>query len=314
MYKMCILLFLFSRESFINMLALILSILFSVILLVNFRLHPRFKVNTFQAIIFNYPVCILSGLLFLPSNQHFSLDFSQNATYYALLLGIGFVLTFLLSGVSTQRMGMTATSLANNISLVIPVLFSLIVFKMSQSFDWLNYLGLGLAILAVVLSTFKKEEGVRDVNRLDWLLPLGVFVMYGITNTTFNYLNAQYVTASGQTIPFTLTILSGSVVFGLLIFAYRLAKGLEVFSIKSVWAAFPLGIPNFLSFYYLLKALDAFNNNGAYVLPLYNISVILISSVVGMVFFKEKLSLINKIGLGIAVLAIILISHQGLIS
>lgn len=297
------------------MIYLALSVLFSVLLLINFRLHPRFGVNTFQAIILNYPVCFLTGLIFLPSSQHFSVNFTQSSTLFAMLLGVGFVVTFLLSGVSTQRMGITATSLANNISLVIPVIFSLVVLKSSQNFDGLNYLGLVLAIVAVVLSTLKKEESAenRTVKTSDWLLPIAVFTMYGITNTTFNFLNAKYVTASGNTIPFTLTILIGSIVFGGIVLILRMIQGKEKLELKSLWAAFPLGIPNFLSFYFLLKALDAFQNNGAFVLPIYNISVILISALIALIFFQEKLSNLNKIGLALAVIAIGLISYQGLL-
>lgn len=297
------------------MIYLALSVFFSVLLLINFRVHPRFGVNTFQAIILNYPVCFLTGLIFLPSSQHFSVDFTQPSTLFAMLLGVGFVVTFLLSGVSTQRMGITATSLANNISLVIPVIFSLVVLKSSQNFDGLNYLGLVLAIVAVVLSTLKKEENTenRSVKTSDWLLPIAVFTMYGITNTTFNFLNAKYVTASGNTIPFTLTILIGSIVFGGIVLILRMIQGKEKLGFKSLLAAFPLGIPNFLSFYFLLKALDAFQNNGAFVLPIYNISVILISALIALIFFQEKLSNLNKIGLALAVIAIGLISYQGLV-
>jgi drug/metabolite transporter (DMT)-like permease len=297
------------------MIYLALSVFFSVLLLINFRVHPRFGVNTFQAIILNYPVCFLTGLIFLPSSQHFSVDFTQPSTFFAMLLGVGFVVTFLLSGISTQRMGITATSLANNISLVIPVIFSLVVLKTSQNFDGLNYLGLVLAIVAVVLSTLKKEENTesRSVKTSDWLLPIAVFTMYGITNTTFNFLNAKYVTASGNTIPFTLTILIGSIVFGGIVLILRIIQGKEKLELKSFWAAFPLGIPNFLSFYFLLKALDAFQNNGAFVLPIYNISVILISALIALIFFQEKLSNLNKIGLALAVIAIGLISYQGLV-
>ncbi|MET3126710.1 drug/metabolite transporter (DMT)-like permease [Arcicella rosea] len=296
------------------MIDLLLSIIFSVLLLINFRLHPRFGVNTFQTIILNYPVCIITGLLFLPENQHFSLDLSETSTLLAMLLGVGFVITFMLSGISTQRIGMAMTSLANNMSLVVPVIFSLVVLKMSSSFDTLNYLGLILAIVAVVLSTFKKSESDSSNKKenIDWLLPIAVFVMYGITNTTFNYLNAKYVTASGTTIPFTLTILVGSVLIGGIVLGIRIMQGKEKLVLKSLVAAVPLGIPNFLSFYYLLKALDAYQNNGAFVLPIYNIGVIVGSALVAFIFFQEKFTLLNKIGLILAVMAIGLISYQGL--
>jgi drug/metabolite transporter (DMT)-like permease len=298
------------------MIYLILSIIFSVLLLVNFRLHGKYNISTFQAIILNYPVCIITGLLLLPDNQHFTLDLSQNYTWAALALGIGFVITFLLSGYATQRIGMTITSLANNISLVIPVLCSIFIFKVSNNFDWLNYLGLFLAIVAVGLSTYKTDETGENkgINLNDFWLPVAVFIMYGITNTTFNYLNLRFVTDSGQTIPFTLLILTGSVASGSILLIFRLLTKQETFAFRNLIAAFPLGIPNFLSFFFLLKALDAYKNNGAFVLPIYNIGVILASAIVAFIVFKEKLQKLNRWGLVLAVIAIGLISYQGILA
>ena len=155
------------------MIYLLLSILASVLLLVNFRLHPHFGIQTRQAIVFNYPFCVATGLMLMPEGQTFTLDFSLTWTWIALGLGIAFIVTFVLSGLATQRMGLTLTSLANNISLVIPVLFSLWVFQNTgRAFDTWNYMGLGFALVAVVLSTFKPEEKVNkeDVASKEWWL------------------------------------------------------------------------------------------------------------------------------------------------
>lgn len=290
------------------MVYLILSILFSVLLLVNFRLHPKYNIDTTQAIVFNYWVCVLLGWFLLPAGTAFTIDWSADITYYSLLLGLGFIVVFMLSGASTLQSGITVTSLANNMSLVIPVLFNLWVFNTTQSFGALNYIGLGLAFVAVYLSTWKKKE-TEDIevknNRLT--LPLLVFLMYGLTNTAFNYLNLKYVTASGTTIAFMLTACLGAVVSGLFLLIYQ-RKSIVL---RNVIAAIPLGIPNFLSFYFLLKALDVFKNNGAYVLPVYNIGVIVVSACVALFFFKEKLAKWNWIGLTLALVAIVLISWMG---
>ncbi len=285
------------------MIYLVLSILFSVLLLVNFRLHPKYQIDTTQAIVFNYWVCFVLGWFLMPSGASFSVNWSADITYYALLLGLGFIVVFMLSGASTLKSGITATSLANNMSLVIPVLFNLFVFKTSQNFGWVNYLGLGLALLAVYLSTWKEGEAAEKKTN-NWVLPVLVFLMYGITNTAFNYLNFRYVSASGTTIAFMLTACLGAIVSGAFLLIYQR----KAIAVKNLVAAIPLGIPNFLSFYFLLKALDAFKNNGAYVLPVYNIGVILASTGVAVFFFKEKIAKTNWIGVVLATLAIILIS------
>ncbi|CAH0996985.1 hypothetical protein EMA8858_03122 [Emticicia aquatica] len=290
---------------------LILSIVFSVLLLTNFRLYPKFNISTFQAIAFNYPICFLTGLALMPKGQSFELNFSENWTFYALFLGVGFIITFLLSGISTQRMGMTATSLANNISLVIPVLCSLLIFKtQGRAFDGLNYLGLTLALGAVGLSTFKKSNEKVAAKGLDFLLPVAVFLMYGITNTSINYLNINYIKSADRTIPVTLVMVFGAILAGMTVLIIQVIRGKEKIKIKHILASITLGVPNFLSFYFLILALTAYGNSGAFVYPLYNIGVILVSALVALVFFKEKLTPLNKIGLVLAVLAIGLISWQ----
>ncbi len=73
-----------------------------------------------------------------------------------------------------------------------------------------------------------------------------------------------------------------------------------------------MGVPNYLSFYTLLLALSDFGSNGAFVYPLYNIGVIVVAALVALLFFQERLTTANKIGLGVAVIAIGMISWQEL--
>ena len=292
---------------------LLLSIIFSVALLLNFRLFPRFGVNTTHAIALNYFVCFLTGWLLMPSGQRFQLNFSENWTWYCLALGIGFIVTFLLSGKATQSVGMTATSLVNNISLVIPVLASLFLFKSTIRFDVVNYLGLALAFVALVLVSIKSEDKKMTAATNGGLLLLAVFVLYGLTNTAINYLNIEIITTTDQTIPVTLVMIFGASLAGSLLLGYQVFIKKEMFKLNVVWASITLGVPNFLSFYFLILTLSFFQNSGAFVYPLYNVGVILASSFVGIVFFKEKLSTLNYTGLLVAILAILLISYQSIL-
>ncbi|MFT6880394.1 MAG: drug/metabolite transporter (DMT)-like permease, partial [Arcticibacterium sp.] len=290
------------------MIYLLLSILFSVILLINFRVFPKYGISTLQAIAFNYPICFITGLVLMPEGQSFSLNLAENWTWFCLALGLGFIITFILSGLSTQKAGMTATSLANNLSLVIPVAASLYLYNtQAKAFDLWNYLGLMLALIAVGLSTYEKSDG-SVTNKNGWYLPLAVFLMYGITNAAINYLNLNFIPKPELTVPVTLVMVLGAVVSGLLLLVYRLIRGQEKLAFKNVMAGITLGVPNFLSFYLLILALTAFGNSGAFVYPIFNMGVIIVSALVGISFFKEKLSNINKLGLTLGLIAILLIS------
>ena len=92
----------------------------------------------------------------MPKGEKLSLNWGADWTWYCLALGIGFIVTFILSGLSTQKHGMSITSLANNVSLVIPVVVSLLFLNTTgREFDFWNYAGLGVAIIAVGLSAIE---------------------------------------------------------------------------------------------------------------------------------------------------------------
>ncbi|MGR3811661.1 EamA/RhaT family transporter [Jiulongibacter sp. NS-SX5] len=290
---------------------LLLSICLSVILLINFRVFPRFQVNTAQAIGLNYIVCFLVGLLLIPEGQHLTFDLKENWTWYCLALGVGFIVTFILSGLSTQKAGMTATSLANNLSLVIPVLASLLLYNTNaKEFSSWNYLGLGFAFLAVGMATYKGDKSQKSVSSI-WL-PLAVFALYGITNSAINYINLQFIPDPNLVIPVTLVMVSGAMISGIILVIYRYFRFKETLAVKNILGAVSLGIPNFLSFYFLILTLTYYGNSGAFVYPIYNMGVILVSALVGIFFFKESLSKLNIAGLVLGLVAIILISYQEL--
>lgn len=295
------------------MIYLILSIIFSVLLLVNFKIFPKFGINTAQAIALNYPVCFACGYLLMPSGQQFYLPLTETWVWFCLILGIGFIVTFILSGASTQKIGMSITSMANNISLVIPVLFSLLVFNTDiVKFGILNYLGILLAIIAIGIATYKGGGSLK--NNANWLttggLAFSVFLMYGITNTAINYLNIKYIPDPNKTIPVTLVMVFGAIIGGGFLLIYNMIIKKDKLELKNFIAAITLGVPNFLSFYFLIMTLGSFGNSGAFVYPVYNIGVILASAMVSVLLFKEKISRINGFGIALAVIAIILISWK----
>lgn len=286
------------------MLYLILSVVFSVLLLVNFRAHARFQVDTRIAILLNYPVCFLTAYFHQPSAIPFHWP-STTDTFLLMFMGVGFVITFLLSGFSTQKNGMAPTSLANNISLVIPVLINLFILKTGGELTALVALGLVLSFAAIYFCSpqLSSTEGVKPVVGL----LIAVFVAYGLTNTLFSYLNSTLTYFVGGTLPFIMMLLIGSMASSAIVLIWKSLNGTLHWNRNSVLASIPLGLPNFFSFYFLLKALDAYQNNAAVVLTVYNLSVILLSALTAYLFFKERLTAKQWIGILLGCLGIVLL-------
>ena len=299
------------------MLYLILSVLVSASLIFIFKLFQRYHIHTFQAIVVNYTVCVLVGMLFPGGSDVLQPGiFSNTWAYAAMALGSIFILTFYLMALSTHKAGVTATSVAAKISMVIPVLFSLLVLRNSlKDYNIINYLGMVAALVAIVLTSIRppQNDEVRSTPGLALLLPFIIFLNSGIADSLINYTNEYYLQPheAGQ---FTMLTFATSATAGMLVLVVLLLLKKVRLNFRSLIAGVILGIPNYFSIYFLIKALTAFGNDGAFLYPINNIGIILVGAIGAVVFFSEKLTRLNLIGIVVAVLAIILISYQEILA
>lgn len=304
------------------MLYFALSVLFTVAIYLIMRSYPQYKINSFHAIVFNYYACVATGLVLTPDLTSFQhIDWASQATVLTLALGTIFVIAFVLIGRTAQKVSVTAASLAGNMSLVIPVLFGLFVFKNNnKEFTTLNYAGLVLALAALTLGAIQspsKEQVKRrkfsfsSATTLLWLLPVLTFLGSGTNNTLINFLSSKYY-GPAQTTVFMIIACMGAILVGTSILLYKMIVGKEKLELRSVIGGFILGVPNFLSLYFLLLALSSFGNSAAFVFPIYNILSMLVSSLAAWLIYREQLNKLNRLGLALAVLAIVFISYQEL--
>ncbi|MBC7891888.1 MAG: EamA/RhaT family transporter [Sphingobacteriaceae bacterium] len=283
------------------MLNLLLSILFSAALLMIFRLFPRYGIRSFQAITFNYFTCVGVGALFLPSTTRFFTPTAELALM--LFLGLCFFLTFTLTSLTVQRVGVTVASLATNLSLVLPVLFSLLVLGTgSRPLNAANYAGMGLALVAIGLASVKKAPGpapTQESTTGAWaaLLPVVVFLLSGSNNALTNYLTAQ---GRFSEVEFTWLAFLGAAFSAGLVLVVQMARGRERFHARSAVGGIVLGLGNYFSYLFLVRALSDFGGNGALLFPLYNLGTILVAAGVAVLGFRERLSGLNWLGLGLA--------------
>ena len=311
------------------MLYFLLSVAFTVSLYLIMRAFPNYKVNAFQAVVFNYYACVATGLLLMPKPSDFlAVDWASTPTLLTLALGIMFVVVFLLIGQTATKAGVTSASLSSNMSLIIPVLFGLFVFKNNnKEFDFLNYTGIVLALVALGLSVVKNSpqrnaarstvhspKSIKDsrlTTRYSLLLPLLLFLCSGANNTLINFLSSKFYRPE-QTPLFMIIACVGAIIVGTTMLIIRIISDKEKVEFRNIVGGFVLGVPNFLSLFFLLKTLAYFGNSAAFVFPIYNVLTILVSSLTAFLLFKEKLQPLNKVGLGLAVVAIVFISHQEL--
>ncbi len=94
---------------------------------------------------------------------------------------------------------------------------------------------------------------------------------------------------------------------GSIFLAILLANKKEIFKPKAIIAGIVLGVPNYFSIYTYIQAMQSNIMRKSALIPVNNIGIVIVSTIAAIIFFKQKLSKINYIGLALAVLAIGLI-------
>jgi drug/metabolite transporter (DMT)-like permease len=188
-------------------------------------------------------------------------------------------------------------------SVVIPIIFGIYAYGESTGIQKL--MGIILALIAVVLVSVKPNGQMRIKNR--FLLPLLVFFGSGIIDTSVKYLETTYVAENGIPI-FSATIFGCAGILGLLLLVIETWKGQVKLNKLSLLGGFLLGISNYASIYYLLKALDFESLESSTIFTVNNVAIVMLSGLFGFILFKEKLSTKNWFGIGVAILSILLVT------
>ena len=111
------------------MLDLAFSVLFSSLIFVIFKLFSKYKVETLYAIITNYFVAAIVGLLFYNGDVDL-VEIPEKSWFWGTFaLGLLFILVFNLMAATAQKLGISVASVATKMSLVLPVLFGVFMYK-----------------------------------------------------------------------------------------------------------------------------------------------------------------------------------------
>lgn len=285
------------------MIYLTLSVLASSLIFIIFKLFSKYHIDTLQAIIINYLVASTCGVIAYTKPIQINNIIQNNWFYGAIGLGVIFILIFNLMALTTQKNGLSVAAVASKMSLAIPVIFAIIVYHESTGF--LRISGVLIALIAVYMTSIKTAEGI-SVKKENLLFPILVFLGSGIIEISIKYLEI-YVSETDLPI-FSAIIFGSAFLIGVLIILYQIIKGTLKITIKNGIAGIGLGIINYFSIYFLIQAYRIENLDSTTVLTINNVAVLLVSTLAGMLFFKEQLILKNWIGIILAIISILLIS------
>ena len=277
------------------MIHLFLAIISSVLVSVLMRLSTdRVKQNV-GMLVMNYLMCTLLAAAYTGFGTPASAPSALVPTVgMGILHGALYLVSFVLFQMNVRKNGVVLSATFMKLGLLVPIAVSILAF--GEQPQLLQVFGFALAVAAILLINGKSEGGaVRSLGGLILLLLCGgcadmmakVFEELGEKTLEQQFLLYTFIAA------LVLCVI-------LMLLKKQRPGGAEV-----LFGAL-IGIPNFFSAKFLLRALESVDAVIAY--PTYSVATLLIITLTGVLLFREKLGKRQWIALGIILLALALLN------
>lgn len=274
---------------------LLLAIFCSAMISICMRLSSGKVGSHFSMLATNYFVCGVLGALY----SDFSLLTAQTAGLsITMILGVlnGVILLagLVLLQVSTRKNGIVLSSLFMKLGLLVPFVVSILFFREVPT--GLQVAGFCVAVGAIVLFNLKKDSqaGRFGIGLILLLLANGsgdaivkVFEALGPANLSNHFLCLSFSIA--------FLLCSGLVIWKK-----------EQFDVKALLFGSMIGVVNFFSSKFLLGALSQLP--AVVVFPTFSVAAMLVITLIGVAFFKERLSKRQWFAFGGVIAALVMLN------
>jgi drug/metabolite transporter (DMT)-like permease len=281
-----------------------LSILSSCTLLWLFRYFSDKKLNIPGIITVNYITCLVATIWVNAEELTLNSLKEENFQIFAFLLGGLFIVTFNIMSRTVTYFGIMISSVTQKMSLIAPILIGVLFY--SENLSFLRIIGIIAAIGAIVVINMPFKEEKNQQNKIIyWIYPFLTWLLSSVIDTAFYILGKS--TGSKQSAIFLFTLFATAASLGMvfIFISYfrvnnNIPKHILPFGIL-------LGIPNFMSIYYLMKAIGQ-GWDASLMFPINNVGIIGLSMLGALLIFKESANKYKYIGIGLAIGAVVLIT------
>lgn len=243
----------------------------------------------------NYITCLALSVFYTGTGSLFpaSPDLPQTLAF-GTIHGTLYLVSFVMLNISTQRNGVVLSSIFMKLGLLVPMVVSILVFgEMPTAVQAIGFI---IAVAAIILINTQPETKTFSFNWLLLLLLIGggsgdamskIFEELGNPNLSPQFLLYTFLTA--------LVLCLGLMVLK----KQQIGKSEALFGLL-------IGIPNYCSAKFLLGALETLPAVITY--PTFSVGTILVTTLSGVLFFKEQLSKRQWLALSIILVAVALLN------
>ena len=284
------------------MIYIFLSVCCSVTVSIMLKLARRYSIHVFQAITWNYSMAIMLTWFLLKPDLA---NLSRAPVYSYSVLGFLLPFVFVFIAASVRHVGIVRTDTAQRLSLVIPLLAAFFIFK--EQLTVYKLIGIAVGLVAVLLLLSRPATQRKHAfTTAAWLYPTVVFFGFGVVDVMFRQL-AVIKQISFATSLFAIYVIA--FVLSLLGLIYvRVVRKQRIYW-SHIGFGWVLGIANFGNILFYLLAHKALSKSPSLVFTAMNLGVIIFGTLVGTIIFKEKTSLFNRVGIVLAIAAVVIIAY-----
>ena len=278
------------------MIFLFLTILCSSSLALILKYGHVKNANVVMLINGNYLTASLIALGFILFRYEF--HFSIETLFFGAFLGILLAGTFVIYSKAISLAGTALATVSARLSVLIPVLLSIMLFGESPNLKMILGFVLALATLHMFYLSLK-NHGTKEGRKGKYLYLLVLLVGIGIIDFSMKIFEHNFLIAEKGI--FVFTMFFSAFIYTL---TYLLIKKIK-FDKSTYKLGLILGVPNVLSIHFLLAALSEVA--AIVVFPVLNIGVIVLTAIAAYLFWKEEINLYGKIAIAVGIAAILLL-------
>lgn len=254
------------------------------------------KSNTAILINANYLTASVLSLAFVFYKG--TLTISLYALLFALFLGYLFAATFFIYSKAVGLAGTALATVSARLSVLIPVLFSIILYGESPNIKMIFGFALALVTLYLFYLSLKNHNGTPHSRRSYLIL---IVLLFGIGLVDFSMKIFEQNFSSEEKGTFVFTIFFSAFIYTLVYILYKKIK----FEPHTFKLGLLLGLPNVLAIHFVLAALSELP--AIVVFPIQNIGVIVFTAVMAYLIWKEKINNFGVAALIAGIISIILL-------
>lgn len=180
-------------------------------------------------------------------------------------MGATFIILFNIIGFTTQRLGVAVASVANKLSLVIPFIFSILLYNEKSNGTKNSWSSYGIGKCLIYLLAFQKQQQSTHSKKISFwisLVPAILFLGSGLLDTMIKYVEQGFINENNNN-EYLITAFAAAGTIGSRILISAFITGKQQFSSKALLMGIAIGIPNYFSIWCLMQVLKDYSSNSS---------------------------------------------------